>query len=154
MSRETYPLTSESRTVLTDHVKDIALEMSVDASYLYQILSSAECDPFGKFRRLYSAAVRAGCDVSAWDASLSSIKARHCVQTNETSCLSKKITLDADTTKKLVEALEDGVIDETESRAIRRAIAKERDILDVIDAQLARNDRRENAAAVVRGKFK
>lgn len=48
--RETYPITTETLNILDGHAKQIALEMDVDKSYLYQILSSVEADPFGKFR--------------------------------------------------------------------------------------------------------
>lgn len=77
MSRETYPLSKETRAVLTDNVADIAAEMDVHTSYLYQILSSVECDPFGKFRRLYAAAVRAGAPVFHWDDELEAIRDRY-----------------------------------------------------------------------------
>lgn len=136
--RETYPITDQTLNILDGNAKQIATEMDVDKSYIYQILSSVEADPFGKFRRLYAACVRAGRDVTAWDASLASIRVRNeCVGLDTVECLSKKIALDADTTMKLVDALRDGDIDDRERSEIRRAIQRERDSLDVLEATLS-----------------
>jgi len=55
MARMTYTLSSQSRKILTDHVKDIAIEFDCNDSYLYQILSEVETDPFAKFVRLFKA---------------------------------------------------------------------------------------------------
>lgn len=137
--RETYRLTNETLNVLADKVIAIASEMDVSDKHLYAVLAGTETDPFAKFRRLYAAAVRAGADVSPWDASLSAIKARHSIASPERTqmqCLVEKITLDADTTAKLVDALHDGEIDPQEMTAIRKAIAKERDSLDVLEIYL------------------
>jgi hypothetical protein len=58
--RETYPLTTETLNILDGHAKQIALEMDVDKSYLYQILSSVEADPFGEDPRLFAKAASNG----------------------------------------------------------------------------------------------
>lgn len=135
--RQIYEISDETRAVLTDKVIPIAAEMDVNTSYLYQILSGVGTDCFSKFRRLYSACVRAGADVTPWDASLSAIKTKNCVGLTETQCLVQKIERDADTTARLVDALKDGLIDERERTAIGRAIQKERDSLDVLEAFLS-----------------
>lgn len=151
--RVTYDLTDETRKVLTDNVKAIALEMDVNESYLYQILSSVECDSFAKYRRLYAACVRAGADVTPWDASLSAIKTRKCREMTETQCLVQKIERDADGTSRLVDALRDGQIDEREREAIRAALQRERDSLDVLEAFLGEGTTvREFARKAVRGR--
>lgn len=153
--RESYPVSDETRMVLTDRVKPVASEMDVDTSYLYQILSSATCDPFGKFRRLYAACVRSGADVTPWDAALSSIKARMVTespQISETHCLSELIGRSADAAQTILIALPDG-IDPHEAPEIRRSVAKLKDILDIIEAKLETPERRERAATVTRAKF-
>lgn len=136
--RETYPLTDPTLEVLSGHVTEIASEWEKSTGYLYQILSSLEPDPFGKFRGIYAAAVRAGADVTPWDAALCEIKTRYARERrSDSECIADKIIRDADCTKQIVQALQDGKLDEKEQRSIRRAIQKERDSLDEIEAMVA-----------------
>lgn len=134
--REIYPLTNDTRAVLTDNVIAIANEMDVHTSYLYQILSNAACDPFAKFRRLYAAAVRAGVDVSPWDGTLASIRNKHSQKKSSSECLIDKIDSNADTTRSVVDALKDGVISPSEADRIHKAITKERNALDALEAMV------------------
>lgn len=109
--RYDYPLTDETLAVLTDNVADIAAEMDVNVSYLYQILSGSQNDCFAKFQRLYAAAVRAGAPVCRWDNKLAAIRARYEKRAplkTEIECLAEKISRDADTTAKMVDALNGG----------------------------------------------
>lgn len=95
--RETYRLTSETRAVLTDNVTAIAAEMDVNTSYLYQILSSVESDPFAKFHRIYAASVRAGAPVYRWDDELQAIRERYASHNlNLDAELAESIKEDAD----------------------------------------------------------
>lgn len=132
--RTTYELSDQTREVLTDAVASIATEWDKNPSYLYQILSNVECDPFAKFRAMYAAAVRAGVDVTAWDANLVEIKARYRVEKPLPEVLCDKMKGDTKTNTLLVDALKDGKVDEHERRPILRAVAVERNTLDYIEA--------------------
>lgn len=137
MSRETYQLTDETRAVLTDKVIPIASEMDVNESYLYQLLSGVGNDCFSKFRRLFSAAVRAGADVTPWMASLNAIQARHSVKLLEVCpslTLAENIGLHARKTGEMVTALKDGHIDDRERTAILNAIQREKNSLETLIA--------------------
>lgn len=136
--RETYPLSDETRQVLCNgtSVKEIASEMDVNDSYIYQILSSVECDSFAKFKRLYAACVRAGADVTHWDAALSAIKTRRDAKHSPAQVLAEKIRHSADTEAKMLMVLEDGEIDADEVPMIRKAVSVEREKLDQIEAIL------------------
>jgi len=154
MSRETYtPASDETIKVLTDHVKVVAEQMDVVPNYLTQILVGNECDSFLKFKRLYAACVRAGIDTSPWDAVFCSIKAQ--TRPDEVDLpIADKILRGADTTAKLVDALEDGFIDEREAEVIQKAICKERDTLDRLETRLACGlTPRAQATVMTRGKF-
>lgn len=156
--RDTYtPPCAETIAVLGKDQQGIADEADFTRNTIDQILAGNEGDPFLRFKRFYAASVRAGVDVSPWDACLSSIKTRSVIETpqiSESHCLSEKINRDADTTQKIVMALENGVIEPHEVPAIRKAITKERDILDVIEAKLEGPERRERVKTVVEARFK
>jgi hypothetical protein len=135
--RTVYTLSESTLAVLSHNVPAIAKEWDKNPSYLYQILSGVECDPLAKFLPLYAAAVRAGADVSPWDAALSEVRSRYALcNKNPVQCLTDKIATNAETTSKLVTALKDGQIDEREARNIRKTIAKERASLDDLEAML------------------
>lgn len=135
MSRETYPTTQETRTVLTDNVKKIAEEMEVDPSHLHHLLAGDESDCFGKFRRLFAAAVRAGADVNPWLASLESIQNKHSGKDLH-RCIADNALFGADTTAELIAAIQDGEIDDREASRIRLAIQKHRSCLNELDGLL------------------
>ena len=137
--RETYTTSDETRKVLTGHVKPIAFEMDKSDKYIYAILADTEPDRFAQFQSLYAAAVRAGAPVCHWDLWFEAVKAKYAktvpLQT-AIECLAEKITNDADTTAKMVDALKDGVIDQKEAIQIQKAIDKERQNLDLLEAHL------------------
>lgn len=150
-----YDLTDETRKVLKDNVGEIAAEASVNDSYLYQVLSSVESDFFAKFDRFYGAAVRAGSDVTPWDVRLQRHKTKQGEKTIH-QCLTDKLESDADTACKLVDAIKDGDIDAREREQIERAIAKERDCLDRLEATMAlyvREETKQRASRAVVAKF-
>jgi len=149
--RMNYPLTQETRTVLTDNVKQIACEMDVDTSYLYQMLSSVECDSFARFKRLYDAVVRAGGDTSPWDAAFRETKARYRAD-HAGSAFARHILASGETNAAVAEALDDGVIDERERRRILRKSAAERDALDALECDCVASDLRAYAREAVNGR--
>lgn len=122
--RETYRLTSETRAVLTDNVTAIAAEMDVNTSYLYQILSSVESDPFAKFHRIYAASVRAGAHVHHWDVELQTIRERY---TDTTPAIEAPAKLTADISREFAEFIEA----ELEGKSFERQISE---LMDVINA--------------------
>lgn len=137
--RHDYDLTNETRQILSGNVIDTAAEMNVADKYLYAILAGTQTDPFAKFEHLYAASVRAGGRVGLWDNKLAAIRARYekeppCKSPIE--CLTEKISSDADTTSKLVDALKDGEIDAREAEKIQAAIDKERSTLDMLEIHL------------------
>lgn len=134
--RQTYSLTAQTLKVLTDRVTAIATEMDVDPAYLHQILNSTESDSFGKFKRLYAAAVRADAPVCHWDNELAAIRARYEKLLPDLSiveCFTGKINANARTCEQLVHALQDGQIDDIESDRILLAIDQERKIFNQIE---------------------
>lgn len=145
--RETYRLSDPTRQVIADNVQAIAEQMDVTPNYLHQVLAGYETDSFAKFRRLYAACVRAGVDVSPWDASLAEAKvnANQCRSVSE--CLSKLMTDEAKTNALVVDALEDGQITDDETKPILRAVAKERSDLDALETKVL-SAREVGAAAV------
>jgi hypothetical protein len=139
--RQTYSLSDQTRLVLTGHVKPIAFELDKTPSYIYAILADTEPDRFAQFMHLYAACVRAGAPVGHWDNWFEAVKAKYTkVRPDQTAieCLAEKIKSDADTTAKLVDALQDGKIDEREGVEIQGAIDKERETLDRLETHLRR----------------
>jgi hypothetical protein len=133
--REAYPLTQQTLKALSStEVTKIADEADIDPSHIYQIRGNYEPDPYGKFRRLYAAVIRAGGETSSWDADLSAIKAKYrkCKKTIF-ECLSDKLRVDTDTTDAIITALNDGKVDEREEAIIRNYIEKERDNLSMLE---------------------
>ena len=148
MSRETYPLSTETSKVLSNHVKAIAIEMDVDPSYLYQILSSVVGDPFANFRRLYAATARAGGDVTIWDAAFAEIRSRYRpIRECTRECLVTKVRCDADSTVAVVNAL-DGC-DHTKAHV---AIQRQREALDDVEASMTKDDLRGFAKEATNGR--
>ena len=137
--RHTYELSHESRKVLSGNVKTVADEMEVNDKYIYAILAGTETDPFAKFVHLYKAAARAGAPVCHFQNRLREIDHR-CLRLmppkTVIECLTAKISADAETTRQLVDAMQDGQVDETERERIRIAIAAERQNLDVLEMTL------------------
>jgi hypothetical protein len=159
--RDTYkPASEQTVRILSTDRELIATEMDLTRNTLDQIIAGNECDPFLKFKRMYAGCVRAGVDVSAWDASFHEIKTRNAVATECTPChtLAEKIARDADTTSQMVEALRDGEIDQKERSKILLSIQKERDSLDVLEAVLTVTEPvtnvREWAKGAVNGRVK
>lgn len=144
--RETYPLSNESRLVLYGHAGAVAVEMSVDESYLYQILGSSVSDPFAMFKRLYDAAVRAGLDTTPWDAAFAASKARY--RGRNTASLAEKIRANEETNAITIEEMERG-LDEQGEKRILRSTAKERSILDDFEVTVAIGDLRNFAKIVI-----
>lgn len=137
--RHIYELTDETRKVLSGNVRRVAEEMHVSDQYLHAIMANSETDVFAKFEHLYAAATRAGAPVCHWDHKLAAIHARYeKQQPSKTAiqCLTDKITTDAETTSRLVDALQDGVIDAREAESIQAAIDKERATLDLLETHL------------------
>jgi hypothetical protein len=137
--RHQHELTDETRRVLSGNVQAIADEMHVSPQYLHAILAGSETDAFAKFEHQYAGAVRAGAPVCHWDHKLATIRARYEKQQplkTAVQCLTEKITTDADTTSKLVDALQDGKIDGREAEKIQAAIDRERSTLDLLELHL------------------
>ena len=134
-----YSLTTATEQVLTGSVKQIAYEMDCSDKYLYGMLSEDKTDIFAPFRRLYAAAVRAGASVCHWDNDLASIRARYEKLQPKRSiveCLIEKIRSGADTAARLVDALKDGEISESEAGRIQAAIDKEKQNLALLETHL------------------
>ena len=132
--RHFYQLSDETRKVFNGHVPHIAKEMNVLDKYLYAILAGTETDAFAKFVPQYAACIRAGADVTPWDAELSSIKARYSKfsSLSETECLAAKIERDTDATLAIMKALEDGEIDDHEWRKIDEALERQEQAIGLI----------------------
>lgn len=144
--RETYPLSNESRLVLYGHAGAVAVEMSVDESYLYQILGSSVSDPFAMFKRLYDAAVRAGLDTTPWDAAFAASKARY--RGRITASLAEKIRANEETNAVTAEEIDRGLDDQGEER-ILRSTTKERVTLDAFESAVIAGNLRKVAKALV-----
>jgi hypothetical protein len=76
MARQ-FERTDETIKVINGHAQAVAEEYGCIDKYIYNICSGNETDPFAKFEWLFSAAVRAGCDVSPWIQRLKAIAARY-----------------------------------------------------------------------------
>lgn len=135
MSRNTYPLSDETLRVLSSDKKAFAEAFPCNESYVYQILSNVEPDPFPKFRFWRATALRAGIDITPWDAVLSADKAKHEAEEDHsiTSCLMDKQLSHTALTNGLINALTDGRISESEKKAISEFIAAERDNLNELE---------------------
>lgn len=137
--RHTYELTKETLKTLTGHVGEIAEEMQVTDKFLYGVLAGVNTDPFAPFEHLYASTARAGVSRCHWRARLDAIDARYDKQRPKAGiveCLAEKITTDAETSERMVEAIRDGRVTAAEAEKIRAAVEKERRTLDLIDTVL------------------
>ena len=75
--RHSYELQPETIKAINGCAQKIAEEMDVSDKHIYAILAGTETDPFAKFKVIYAAAVRAGCDVGHWLRSLEGIRAKY-----------------------------------------------------------------------------
>ncbi len=75
--RKIHQLSDETIKVLNGSSTKVADEYGCQPQYIRAVLAGTETDPFAKFVSLYSAAVRAGCDVSHWLNRLDGIKSRY-----------------------------------------------------------------------------
>lgn len=133
MARMVYQLSPQTRKVLTNHVKDIAIEFDCDPSHMYQILSDVEPDPFAKFRRLFKAAVRAEAPFELWMDELSGIIARYTKappKRSATECLIEHIQAGSELATKMVESFADGRIDDIEAAKLQAALRDAQAALD------------------------
>lgn len=139
--RETYPPCTATIKVLSQNTEAIAKEADFDASMLRGILAGVQSDPFAKFKRYYAAAIRAGVDVTAWDADLAEIRTRYRPGSKATiaAALNEKIATDAKTSALIVTALEDGTVSDVEFVQIEQAIAMERATLERLETSLHPN---------------
>lgn len=132
--RHIYELTDQTRKVFNGHIARIAEEMNVLDKNLYAILAGTATDTFAKFEHLYAACVRAGADVTPYDARLSSIKSRYKALSplTDTECLATKIERDTDATLAIMQALEDGHIDEREWTKIDEALERQEQAIGLV----------------------
>lgn len=152
--RETYvPASSETISILGSNRQGIADEAAFTPNTIDQILAGNAGDPFLHFYRYYAACVRAGVDVTAWDAKLSSVKTKAVGDVSETKCISEVTGKFSAVVQRWLLALEDDVIEPHEVEPIRRAITRARTALDVAEAKLPCDERKARVASVVRGKF-
>lgn len=137
MTRQTYKLTSETLSVLTDcKIKDIAREMDVDESYLYLIRAGNVTDPFAPYLRMFRGAAYAGAQVEKYLFTQQTIylKARKIfVAGSASAALLEKIRTDAHTTEKIYEALADGHLDRRECEQLLALVPKMRDVVEAIE---------------------
>lgn len=137
--RHCYELQPETIKAINGHAQNVAEEMDVSDKHIYAILAGTETDPFSKFVVLFSAAVRAGCDVSPWLNRLEAVVGKYRnagVARSPFECLADKITGDAVTTKKIVKSLEDGSVSDAEIAQIQTAIRAERRVLKELELGL------------------
>jgi len=135
-----YGLTDESRTVINGHSAEIADEFGCVSQYIYGVLAGDNPDPFAYFLPFYQACVRAGVEYRIYDDRLAQVRAKY--RTLKTGPLDakvlliKKIGTDASTTRDILQALDDGNIDEKERRQIRADLEDIRRNCDLIDNAL------------------
>lgn len=150
--RHDYPLTDETRRVLTGNCPKVADGMHVSPSYIYGILEGTNPDPFAYFIAAFEGACARGVDVTEWKARQAEIEARYRPDKPLPDVLCDKMQGDTKTNTLLVDALKNGRIDEHERRPILRAVAVERDTLDYIEAVVTETaqDVRDFAAGAVK----
>ena len=136
MGRHDYPLTDETREVFKTRYADIAREMGIAPQYLYGVIYGDNPDAYSYFRVLYSACVRADADHQIYDQDLASIRNRYRKRDKTdcpTECLLKKVHIDAQTTERLIKALDDGRFDEQESILLRKDVERIRANCDSLE---------------------
>jgi hypothetical protein len=136
MSRHDYPLTPQTIDVLLHNCPKVAEAMHVEPQYVYGIVSGTNPDPFAYFIAAWDAAVAKGVDVSAWEARMAESKARVRQPGDLTKSLCEKMNGDGSTDVLVVNAMSDGQIDERECKPILRAIAIERDTLNLLETDV------------------
>jgi len=107
--RHIYELQPETIKTINGCAQKVAEELDVSDKYVYAILAGTQTDPFAKFKVLYAAAVRAGCDVSHWLRSLDAIRAKY--YRMEPQCVEKE-------TAKSVKEFNDVVIASIEGKPL------------------------------------
>lgn len=131
--RFTYELSDATRQALGNaKLTNVAREMDVDQSHLSHILAGDTTDPFAPFLRLYNAMLRAGEDVSAFDAAQAESKARYRPLIDARKALAEKIRCDGETDALAVEAMGD----ERKCKDALTAISHQRDATDVLETSL------------------
>lgn len=134
MPRRKFPYTRSDETyeVLRAHVGPIAKEYPCDSSYVYSIRNGDSNDPYPHFRHLFLAAARAEAPVEIWLRDLSSILTRALpgfeADGDLLRQLTKKISAEADSTSKILEAIGDRVLDRKECHEILAVLEIDADI--------------------------
>lgn len=135
--RHQYPTSEQTIRTFAGNTEAIAKEADVDPAYLRQILNGQATDPFAPFFHYYKAAIRANVPTDEWDIAQKKARTKQTKEcTTIAACLLKKLETDTATSRKLVEALEDGEMDEREARKILRAVRAERKVLDELEGIL------------------
>jgi hypothetical protein len=119
-----YGTTNETHSVISAEgsIKDIADEFGCVGQYIYSIRDGSSPDPFAYFKVWYAACVRAGVQYHIYDDALAAVRSRY--RTNGMTLspyalLTRKIKKDADSSNRILTALIDGAIDDTERQQIK-----------------------------------
>lgn len=134
MPRRKFPYTRSDETyeVLRDHVGPIAKEYPCDGSYIYAIKDGHSNDPFPPFRHLFKSSAYAGAPVEIYLRDLNGILAKARPELGADGDLlrqlTKKISAEADSTSKILEAIGDRVLDRKECHEILSVLEVDTDI--------------------------
>ncbi len=129
MPRPKYSRSDETYDVLRRHIQPISKEYGCDDSYIYAIKNGDTNDPYPHFRRLFSAAARAGAPVRVWLDDLSGVAV---AAASGSSCIDKlseqlvqKININAEATTTIISALSDKQLEKHECHTVLAALALE-----------------------------
>lgn len=132
--RHTYSLTDETRKVISGKVQAVADEWDVSDKAVYAILTEAQTDPYSKFRAMFKAALRAGCDVQLYVDDLRGIVERTGTRRDVHASLQRKVQYGAELVAETVESLRDGTIDAREAARILAAARRARKAVKELEA--------------------